>query len=333
MFIKVKLIARRIRTVSTFESADPWNGGSPSRFSLDLYKMLPEHIQDPRDFREGTLHTWGTPDRYGLRSEIDGAVRMLPTFLAEQWLSGSVAAERLPLALHGIEPELAKRDYRTPPKKLVGKMGAVGAALAVIGGLGLWAVSPVALRAASASRPLRLSVPDFLKAHLAPGESCIVQGLVPLVGREPAPASLPIPDEVARAGGRSWSIGWLKAAGGHRAVLIPSRTYETRAGIDIGYAAVLAPESLGLGATLAAIKTKVPDLQTATILASRWIVPARAPTAMIVRAVCLLLTGLGIAIVFGVSFGALLAAPQRRRNEMLAGRVCANLGASPVAAR
>ncbi len=37
--------------------------------------MFPEHATDPRDFRDGTIHTWGAKAPYGIRSEPDGRER------------------------------------------------------------------------------------------------------------------------------------------------------------------------------------------------------------------------------------------------------------------
>ena len=316
MFVKVKLIARRIRTAESFEAADPWNGGRTTPFRLEAYKLFPEHVTDPREFRDGTMHTWGQKALYGIRSEIDGRERFLPTFLGEAWAAGKVAATSLPGILAGAEPGLGPRDYKPVAGKMAGNAAlavAAAVAMAVIGGLP---------RPGGVAVPMpkleTVSVEGFLARPLTPGETLVIGGMVPLEGKEAA-AGLVVPADVAKLAGGGYSLAWARTSAGHRALLLPNRGYERNGSVDVGYAVVLAPAEVGLRGALEALKRRVPDLDTTTVTASRWIAgPGRTSPSGVAMglSLVLLLTGLSTAAGFGAAW--LAHVPRRSRNRKLA---------------
>jgi hypothetical protein len=105
MFVRAKLVPRRVRTEARFRAADPWNGGAPAEFSIETYYCVPEHIQV-------VSWRWGSTPIHGLRSGIDGVERFLPDALSHLWKVGKVAAEALPGLLREIEPDLAQTDFQ-----------------------------------------------------------------------------------------------------------------------------------------------------------------------------------------------------------------------------
>jgi hypothetical protein len=107
MFLRAKLVPRRVRTEACFRAADPWNGGAPAEFSIETYYYVPEHV------RVVTCPwRWGSTPIHGLRSGIDGVERFLPDALSHLWKIGKVAAEALPGLLREIEPDLAQTDFQ-----------------------------------------------------------------------------------------------------------------------------------------------------------------------------------------------------------------------------
>jgi hypothetical protein len=107
MFLRAKLVPRRVRTEACFRAADPWNGGAPAEFSIETYYYVPGHV------RVVTCPwRWGSTPIYGLRSGIDGVERFLPDALSHLWKVGKVPAEALPGLLREIEPDLAQTDFQ-----------------------------------------------------------------------------------------------------------------------------------------------------------------------------------------------------------------------------
>jgi hypothetical protein len=328
--VKVKMVWRRVRTAERFEAPDPWNGGQNSPFSVEVYRMFPERVQDPRDWREGTLATMGSAVRYGIRSEADGVERMLPTFLGQLYARGQVPADKLPGALHGLEGEIGNRDYRHVPGRGVLVVAAVGLAALAIGVIGLRATLGSFTGAPAASAPVMATAASWAGAPVAVGQTFLVSGLLPLDGREPAPTTLVVPEDIARAFGSAWRLAWTRAAGGHRALLIPERAYLRDGGVELGYVRVVAPEELGLAAALAALKARVPDLDATGVACAQWLTTiggggGTPGTAVIVFGVLALV---GIIVGFGFGLAWLIRVPQSARNRKLAARVLASLGSA-----
>lgn len=322
MFVSVKLIPRRMRTREQVETRDPWNGGQTVPFRVEVYKLIPAHVTDPREWRDGTVHTLGSKELFGIRSEADGVERMLPTFLADAYAAGHVPAGRLPDLLARAEPELSGTDFRPLPGRGALRLAAAGLGLALLGAAGLAALG------GSAPRSM-LRVVDaaaWLAAPVAVGETYAVGGMVPLEGREPAPASLVVPDEVARATGRAFRIGWTGAGGGHRALLLPERTYERGGAVDLGYVVVKSPADLGLGPALESLRARVPDLDTSAVSCSRWVESARRGAGEPLRIASLLLLLVGMPTALGCGLAWLASEPRRRRNRALGERFLGGFG-------
>jgi hypothetical protein len=325
MFVKVQLVPRRIRTAEPFEAPDPWAGGQRSAFRVEVYKLFPAHVSDPREWRDGTVHTIGAKELFGIRSERDGVERMLPTFLADAYAAGQVPAERLPELLARVEPELSGTDFRPLPGRGALRVAAAGLVLAFLGGAGLAALGGSAPRAM-----LRVvEAGAWLAGPVSVGETYAVGGMVPLEGREPAPASLVVPDEVARAAGRSFRIGWARAGAGHRALLLPERTYERGGAVDLGYVVVKLPADLGLAPSLESLRARVPDLDTSAISCSRWVESAPRGAGEPLRVASLLLLLVGVPTALGCGLAWLASEPRRRRNRDFAMRFLGGIGVAP----
>ncbi|HEV8269230.1 MAG TPA: hypothetical protein VGR00_13385 [Thermoanaerobaculia bacterium] len=328
----MKLVARRIRTAATFEAPDPWNGGRTAPFSVEVYKMLPAHLRDPRDWRDGTIHTMGAPALYGIRSEIDGVERRLPTFLGDLFESASVPPTRLPELLRRAEPELAPKDFKFLPRPWTKKAAGISLTVALAGLLAFLAVSGPALNATLASRPRTGTLEAWASAPLAPGDTWILSGMVPIEARQEIAGPLKVPDSVRRAAGSPWFLAVAKAGAAHRAFLVPARHYERDGAIEIGYAVVKSPRDLGIASDVDRLRARFGDLDTATVTCSRWVAASAPPPAVLGRALSLVaaLAGFCGAASFGLAWAA--SAPRRRRNRELAERLLgerATAGVSP----
>lgn len=317
MFIRVKLIARRIRTAESFEAADPWNQGLLTPFRLEVYKLFPAHVTDPREFRDGTIHTWGAKNLYGIRSETDGVERMLPTFLGEAWAAGTVPAAWLPELLARATPGLKPADYRPVAGKGASRTALVGAVVALAGALGLAAVGGNVPKV----RMAIVTTDAWLAAPVAAGESWAINGMVPLAGREPTPPGFVVPEGVAKSAGPGFHLGWVRTPRGHRALLLPDRGYERGGAAEIGYAVALVPGEVGLAGALEAIRARVPDLDTTTVTASRWVSGSPRGAAETGRIVSILALFAGLATAIGGGAAWLAHAPQRGRNRKLAAQL------------
>src|SRR5881394_3402094 len=104
MFVFIRLVPARVRTVGSFRAPDPWNGGRPTDFNIEAYKMVPKGTHRPKE-------VWGGKERYGIRSEADGAERMLPDSLGVLLREGRIPKEVAPQLLLEITPTLRKRDF------------------------------------------------------------------------------------------------------------------------------------------------------------------------------------------------------------------------------
>ena|SRR5215468_6980699 len=112
MYITVTYLARYLRTVDSFRAEDPWNNRRATSFHILEYVMMPERITSAIDSRL-------FEHRFGLRSEIDGAVHMLPDSLVYLWRKGlpgdgyvvKTPPHSLPQLLRHLEPNLTLSDY------------------------------------------------------------------------------------------------------------------------------------------------------------------------------------------------------------------------------
>ena len=132
MFLRARLVPRRVRTEACFRAADPWNGGAPAEFSIETYYYVPGHV------RVVTCPwRWGSTPIHGLRSSIDGVERFLPDALSHLWKVGKVSAEALPGLLQEIAPDLAQTDFKPMLGAPMDPGVAVGLTLLLVAMVGL----------------------------------------------------------------------------------------------------------------------------------------------------------------------------------------------------
>jgi hypothetical protein len=94
-FVVTRYTPRLLETAYSFDAADPWHGGAPAHFRLEV-------------FWAGA----GTARLYALSSVRADAPRFLPESLVELWRTRQVAAEDLPRLLAAIAPRLCLADRR-----------------------------------------------------------------------------------------------------------------------------------------------------------------------------------------------------------------------------
>jgi len=99
----------RVKTETSFTAEDPWNGNRRTPFTVEAYLKTYKGIA-PR----GGKKPAGAVFFYGVRSELDGVERMLPSAMSELWSEKRVATEALPRLLKAMEPSLKKSDYGPP---------------------------------------------------------------------------------------------------------------------------------------------------------------------------------------------------------------------------
>jgi hypothetical protein len=97
-----------VGTGESFTAPDPWNGGKPTQFSVEFYKIVPNGWSRQYAVRMAKLHG---VDLFHIRSSPGGLSRRLPDSLSDLWRSKQVATEALPRLLYELEPSLRKYDY------------------------------------------------------------------------------------------------------------------------------------------------------------------------------------------------------------------------------
>lgn len=95
------------RTGERFAANDPWNGSRQTRFTIEVYKMVPKVW----GLKAVADRKWLGPDFFLIRSEMDGRKHWLPESLAELWRTKRVPTAALPRLLHELEPHLRKSSY------------------------------------------------------------------------------------------------------------------------------------------------------------------------------------------------------------------------------
>lgn len=110
MFVHtVKLLPVRHRRVTTFFATDPLYDDQPTEWNLETYRMLAPGV---KIIRADNLLNRGGADLFAIKSELDGAPRMLPEVLTELWRNREVPAEALPELLRTFGPEFShQRDF------------------------------------------------------------------------------------------------------------------------------------------------------------------------------------------------------------------------------
>jgi hypothetical protein len=139
MFVRARLVPRRVRTEARFRAADPWNGDVPAEFSIEAYYYVPQHVQEV-----SCPWRWCNTPLYALRSEDGtpgGGERFLPDALSRLWSAGKVSAEALPHLLREMEPELTQDDFQPLLRVSAERWGAaalIAVLLAILGLLVTW---------------------------------------------------------------------------------------------------------------------------------------------------------------------------------------------------
>ncbi len=126
-----------LTTYAQFMAPDPWRSVEGESWSVDQFGMnLSVHKPFNLSARPRGRHSNGLA--IGVTSS-DGRYHMLPVFLADAWVQGSVPDEMLPGILHRIEGPLQLRHYVSAPRMFLRILSAAfmggGALVALIAGL------------------------------------------------------------------------------------------------------------------------------------------------------------------------------------------------------
>jgi len=302
--ISVTLEPRRLRTVDSFEAADPWNGGAPAAFDLDLHRMV------PKGAGEGV--EWGK-EVHALRSKLDGVDRFLPESLTELWKTGRAPAGALPRLLAEIQPSLRSGDFVPLLHLRAHRWMAAFLALVALAGL----VVTVRASGSGGRRTSRLPLAEWLARPAADGEDLVTDRPVPIAGTmKVAFTPTPPTNLFAYPADDRFVLCWFPAGGGHRLLLaaedqLPELPQLPFTGVT------LEPQSIGVPeAALAELRARVPGLDTRLVTAHSWTwTDIRTPqdTALLYGGALILASGAGAAIIYLV-----VALPQARRRRQMA---------------
>ncbi|MBV9657921.1 MAG: hypothetical protein JO295_07405 [Verrucomicrobia bacterium] len=104
----VKLVPVRHRRIGVFLAPDPAHGGAQAEFNVETYRLLAPTVKIVRP----GIGTAGGLDVFAIKSEIDGAPRLLPEVLSALWRGGEVPTEALPELQFRLGPEFQHpRDF------------------------------------------------------------------------------------------------------------------------------------------------------------------------------------------------------------------------------
>jgi len=260
----ITLVPARVKTLGSFPAPDPWNNQRPSDFTIEAHRLLPKNAAHaPRDT--------GPPYILGIRSEIDGAVHLMPESLSELWNTGRAPAEALPRLLHTIEPSLKNTDFRfyLHATRHLWMLG-------VCGLIALAAFIAVALQSA-VSQPhittqrLDISAEDWLKTPMQ--EMRLIRSTSGLTTEGSLRLTAPtrIPGFAGGYSGKPDALAWVKAAEGRRLLLISGPLADF--GVERLYLSGLALRRGAIGlphSVLQDLRAKLPDLNTNLILCVGW---------------------------------------------------------------
>lgn len=338
----VRLLPRRIRTAARFRAPDPWSGGVITGFSIEAYALVPERITAPEAW---PLYAVGARLLHGLRSDADGAERMLPASLVALWQGGDAPAEALPGLLHALGGDVSRRD--TLPASRWPAVPAIVLCLALaVAGVALLPAA-LARQRQQIQRPRTVTEQAWLAEAPVPGESLAIAASVPLVGRVPLPGRFRLPDGVAGPASSGLALGWVRDVRGHRAILVSARppglspqerevmqrlarlgAARSAERVAPGASLVLASAELGLDGALRELAPRAPGLDLATVTCPGF---ARKRTGWDAASGLVLVLAAAAAFL-GVAFAlvlALVVLPRERRRERQMARARALLaGAS-----
>lgn len=263
MFVFIRLVPARVRTVGTFQASDPWNAGRTCDFNLEAYKMAPKGARRPQD-------TWGGKEIYGIRSEADGVERMLPDSLGVLATEGRIPKEALPKLLIDMAPSLRKRDFNplwgTTMHYWIGGFFALIVAMCLaMAGMQVVSAGP------SGHEPVRTTLAEWTSRPMVENEYVVTEGGAKLDGSvdaDFAPSAPPSITTYPSQDGR-YRLGWVRAGAAERLVLVPAPL--AAAGSVNVTGVTLRASFLGVPpATLARLKARVPSLETDLVTCVFW---------------------------------------------------------------
>ncbi len=140
-FLRYQIAPLRRRSLETFRVADPWNGGAPTDFHLELCEWVPKHLRD-RGVNVERVRWWaGDGEGYGLRAAGGETLHMLPDALLDEVRAGRLPAPELPRILHRLEPDLTEHDYSPFRRRHLSVWVAASLAVGVLGTFGRQALA------------------------------------------------------------------------------------------------------------------------------------------------------------------------------------------------
>lgn len=115
----------RARIVEAFRAPDPWHGGVPAQWTLEVFRMvhssaLPAFTSGKATIKQNGIGAQcGAGEVLGLRNPAENRLRILPRALAQLWQEGQVPTGKLARLSALKEGDLWTKDYVgvTIPKK------------------------------------------------------------------------------------------------------------------------------------------------------------------------------------------------------------------------
>lgn len=264
MFVVIRFTPMRVRTIGTFRAPDPWNRGQVTDFNLEAYKMVPKGTRRPED-------SWGGKELYGIRSELDGAERLLPDSLGVLAVEEKVPKPALPRLLFDITPSLKKGDFNpiwsSKIHYFIGAFfGIVAAACLAMGGSVL-----VDAGAGAGHVPVRTELATWLARPEVDEENVITERAAKLEGTMRADFAPVVPPEALTypSPDGSYDFAWIRSARGHRLLLVPAALAASGSasvtGVTMRRAALGVPD-----ATFGKLRARVPDLESDFVTCVFW---------------------------------------------------------------
>jgi hypothetical protein len=257
--VSIALEPRRLETVTTFQAADPWNGGAAADFELDRYKMMPAGA---RVVRAGSV--WGN-DVYGIRSRLDGVDRILPEALSELYQTRRVEPEQLPRLYAALQPTLRTNDFQPLLHVQIHKY--VAAAFVVLA----LVLALLAITAGGGHTSTRLPLREWLARPQVDGESILTDAPVDIKGMTEANFTPLLPPKLFAmpASGR-YLLAAFPAGDGHRLLLAPAEQvgalpHLALMGVTVSPASIGVPES-----ALAELRRALPNVDTRLVTGLFW---------------------------------------------------------------
>ena len=261
----------RVRTLSRFRAAHPWFDNQPTDWSLDVYKMVPEYIAENAAPIAATPAPAGdlTPSDYlGIRAELDGQYHILPGSLAGLWKTKQVGTEDLPGLLRAVEPRLEQSDFSPLTNSRFYLWFAAGFPIfllilsAVFGGLMTGNTASYAEQQGQKTTNAAWFAQPMREGQFVNGDNGVVpEGIFELS------APVKFPDGVQGFSTSGYVLGWFRAAGGERRLMLIDERMAAAPSSFLLYGTTLSPATLGIGEdVLKQVRAKAPNVDTTQIL-------------------------------------------------------------------